>query len=146
MNYIIKSFEELSKKELYDLLRLRAEVFVVEQDCVYQDVDNKDYKAHHILGYNKQELVAYTRLFAPGDYFDKASIGRVVVKKSHRGSKLGHELMKASIKAVDSVYKTNSIELSAQEYLLEFYKSLGFNPIGDTYLEDGIHHRRMIKN
>ncbi len=103
MEFLIKSFDELTKKELYDLLRLRAEVFVVEQDCVYQDVDNKDQKAHHILGYDQKELVAYTRLFKPGSYFDKASIGRVVVKESHRGSKLGYELMEASIKAIVSI-------------------------------------------
>jgi ElaA protein len=146
MEFLIKSFDELSKKELYDLLSLRAEVFVVEQDCVYQDVDHKDQKAYHILGYKQEELVAYTRMFKPGAYFDKASIGRVVVKESHRGGRLGYELMNATIKAVADVFKTNRIELSAQEYLLEFYKNLGFNPIGESYLEDGIPHRRMIKD
>lgn len=146
MEFLIKSFDELSKKELYDLLSLRAEVFVVEQDCPYQDVDHKDQKAYHILGYKQEELVAYTRMFKPGDYFDKASIGRVVVKESHRGGRLGYQLMKATIKAVSDVFKTNRIELSAQEYLLEFYKNLGFNPIGESYLEDGIPHRRMIKD
>lgn len=146
MEFLIKSFDELSKKELYDLLSLRAEVFVVEQDCVYQDVDYKDQKAYHILGYKQEELVAYTRMFKPGAYFDKASIGRVVVKESHRGGRLGYELMNATIKAVADVFKTNTIELSAQEYLLEFYKNLGFNPIGESYLEDGIPHRRMIKD
>lgn len=146
MEFLIKSFDELSKKELYDLLSLRAEVFVVEQDCVYQDVDHKDQKAYHILGYKQEELVAYTRMFKPGAYFDKASIGRVVVKESHRGGRLGYELMNATIKAVADVFKTNTIELSAQEYLLEFYKNLGFNPIGESYLEDGIPHRRMIKD
>jgi len=86
MDFLIKSYSELTKEELYEMLRLRAEVFVVEQDCPYQDVDNKDQKAYHVLGYDQDHLVAYTRFFKAGDYFDKASIGRVVVKQSHRGS------------------------------------------------------------
>ncbi len=144
MDFLIKSYSELTKEALYEALRLRAEVFVVEQDCPYQDVDNKDQKAYHVLGYDSNHLVAYTRFFKAGDYFDKASIGRVVVKQSHRGSQLGYELMNATIKALKETFNTSSIEISAQEYLLEFYKNLGFNPIGPTYLEDGIPHRKMI--
>lgn len=145
MEYRIKTFDELSKIELYDLLRLRAEVFVVEQDCVYQDVDNKDQKAVHILGYIDNELIAYTRLFKPGDYFERASIGRVVVKESHRKLNLGNKLMKTSIQAVEDFFNTISIEISAQEYLRKFYTELGFNETGTPYLEDGIPHIRMIK-
>ncbi len=146
MDFLIKTYSELTKEELYQLLRLRAEVFVVEQDCPYQDVDNKDQKAYHVLGYDQGELVAYTRYFKAGDYFNKASIGRVVVKQSHRGTQLGYKLMNTTIKALTEKLNTSSIELSAQEYLLEFYKNLGFHPIGETYLEDGIPHRKMIKD
>lgn len=146
MEYRLKTFKELTKEELYELLRLRAEVFVVEQDCVYQDIDNKDHKAIHLLGYKDNELIAYTRVFKPGDYFSNASIGRVVVKESHRRSKLGNELMKATIKAVETKFNTTIIEISAQKYLLNFYSQLGFKAVGKPYLEDGIPHIRMIKN
>ena len=93
-----KSFKALNTKELYDLLQLRSEVFVVEQNCVYQDIDGKDQNALHILGYKHNNLVAYTRLFKPGDYFEEASIGRVIVKANQRQHKYGYDIMKASIK------------------------------------------------
>jgi len=92
----IKRFEALSLQELYSALELRSEVFVVEQNCVYQDIDNKDQKAFHVLGYLHNELVAYARLFRAGDYFEQASIGRVVVSPKHRNKAFGHDLMKIS--------------------------------------------------
>ena len=146
MEFEIKIFEELTKNQLYDLLQLRAEVFVVEQDCPYQDVDGKDAKALHILGYEERELIAYTRIFKPGDYFKNASIGRVVVKKSFRGSNYGKSLMNISIKAVNDHFKTDIIEISAQKYLLKFYNELSFKATGAEYLEDNIPHLRMIRN
>ena len=146
MELKIKKFEELTTDELYQLLCLRAEVFVVEQDCVYQDVDCKDQKAIHVLGYIDQQLVAYARLFKAGDYFDMASIGRVVVKKSYRRTSLGKELMTAAIKATTTIFNTATIAISAQEYLTNFYSEFGFKAIGESYLEDGIPHVRMIRN
>ena len=98
MNFIAKYFSELNTTELYKILQLRSEVFVVEQDCVYQDIDFKDQKALHIIGYKNNKIVAYTRIFKPGDYFDNASIGRVLVVASERKYGFGHELMKASIR------------------------------------------------
>jgi ElaA protein len=141
----IKSFSELTTQELYDVLQLRAEVFVVEQDCVYQDVDGKDKKALHICGYKNEKLVAYTRIFKPGDYFDEASIGRVVVRESERQFKYGYDIMTASISAIKAHYNETLIRISAQTYLKRFYNNLGFEEVGKEYLEDGIPHINMIK-
>ena len=145
MEIILKTFSELNTTELYNLLQLRAAVFVVEQDCVYQDLDGKDKKSWHVMGYESDELVAYTRIFAPGDYFEKASIGRVVVSPNHRGKSYGRNIMKASINIVEDLFGTHqSICISAQFYLLRFYNELGFHQVGETYLEDGIPHIKMI--
>lgn len=141
----VKLFKELTTVELYQILLLRSEVFVVEQNCVYQDVDNKDQKAYHIIGSQNNQIVAYTRIFKAGDYFDAASIGRVVVAKSERKYGFGVDIMKASIEAVATVFKTTTILISAQTYLKQFYMSLGFIEIGEGYLEDGIPHIKMVK-
>jgi ElaA protein len=142
----IKSFQELSTVELYDLLQIRSEVFVVEQDCVYQDLDGKDQKAFHILGYANNELVAYTRIFKSGDYFKEASIGRVVVAKNKRHLNYGIEIMRISISFIENELKKSSIKISAQSYLKNFYQKFGFKTIGEEYLEDGIPHMAMIKD
>lgn len=142
----IKTFNQLTLTTLYDLLQLRSEVFVVEQDCVYQDIDGKDKKALHVLGYKEEKLVAYTRLFKAGDYFEEASVGRVVVSENERKHKYGNDIMKASITAINSYYNTNTILISAQTYLKRFYNSLGFFEIGEEYLEDGIPHIKMKKS
>ncbi|MEY8849497.1 GNAT family N-acetyltransferase [Psychroserpens sp. XS_ASV72] len=142
----VKPYQDLSTKELYALLQLRSEVFVVEQDCVYQDIDGKDQKALHILGYKNGNLIAYSRVFAPGDYFKEASIGRVVVKASERKHQYGYDIMKASIKAIEKQFKETTIKVSAQTYLKRFYNTLGFFEVGEEYLEDGIPHVAMIKS
>lgn len=141
----VKTYQELSRDELYALLQLRAAVFVVEQDCVYQDVDGKDDKALHVLGFAANALVAYTRVFPPGAYFDQASIGRVVVQEKERANHYGYDVMKRSIQAVEEHYNTTTIKLSAQTYLKKFYNSLKFKAVGEEYLEDGIPHIAMIK-
>lgn len=145
MQVSIKTFDELSIHELYQILRLRSEVFVVEQVCVYQDVDNKDQKALHVIGLKEDEVVAYTRVFKPGDYFDNVSIGRVVVRQDQRKYGLGKQIMLATIAAIDQRFPNKPIEISAQSYLLKFYTDLGFSAFGEEYLEDGIPHRRMLK-
>ncbi|TBV28324.1 GNAT family N-acetyltransferase [Meridianimaribacter sp. CL38] len=139
-----KTFQELTTQELYDILQLRSEVFVVEQDCVYQDIDGKDQKALHVLGYKNNVVVAYTRIFKPGDYFEKASIGRVVVAKKERQHKYGYDIMEASIQAIKEHYNETDIKISAQCYLNKFYNNLGFKAIGEEYLEDGIPHIAMV--
>ena len=141
-----KTFSELTTSELYELLQLRSEVFVVEQDCVYQDIDGKDQKALHILGYKNEKLIAYTRLFKPGDYFKEASIGRVVVKKNERHHKYGYDIMKASIEAIKNNYNQTTIKISAQVYLKSFYNNLEFYEVGEEYLEDGIPHIAMVRS
>jgi ElaA protein len=146
INISIKLFSDLSTNELYDLLQLRSEIFVVEQDCVYQDLDGKDQKAIHILGLKNNKVVAYTRIFKAGDYLAQASIGRVLVKDRERKHGYGSDIMKASIKAIEERFGETSIALSAQTYLKRFYNSLGFIEKGGEYLEDGIPHVMMLKN
>lgn len=141
----VKGFNELNVHELYEILRLRSEVFVVEQNCVYQDIDSKDQEALHILGFSDDKLVAYTRCFKPGYYFEEAAIGRVIVAKSHRSYGFGHSIMEASQKAILDNYNTTHIKLSAQQYLIKFYQSHGYKSIGEGYLEDGIPHIAMLK-
>lgn len=145
MEVFIKTFNQLSTTELYQILQLRSEVFVVEQDCVYQDIDGKDTKALHVLGIIDQKIIAYTRCFQPGDYFREASIGRVVVAESQRKFKRGNQIMNSSIAAIEDHYNTTVIKISAQCYLNKFYTNLGFKAIGEEYLEDGIPHIAMIK-
>ncbi|MBO3115267.1 GNAT family N-acetyltransferase [Winogradskyella sp. DF17] len=144
LNIVTKSFNELNTDELYKLLQLRSEVFVVEQDCVYQDIDDKDQRALHILGFKDGSLVAYTRVFKPGDYFNEASIGRVVVEENERNHSYGYAIMKASIEAIKNKFKTLDIRISAQTYLTKFYNNLGFYKVGEEYLEDGIPHINML--
>lgn len=141
----IKSFEALSVAELYSVLQLRSEVFVVEQNCVYQDIDGKDVKALHLFGEYEGEIVAYARLFKPNDYFENASIGRVVVSQKYRDQKWGFELMQKAIKAIETHYNETKITISAQLYLQKFYESLGFVKTSDVYLEDDIEHIEMRK-
>jgi len=141
----VKKFDELHIKELYKLLQLRSEIFVVEQDCVYQDIDGNDEKALHVIGFKNDEVVAYTRIFKPGDYFENASIGRVAVRSDYRKYGYGKVIMQASIKAVEEKFTRNDIKISAQVYLTKFYNDLGFKAIGEGYLEDGIPHIAMIK-
>jgi len=139
----IKRFNELSLDELYESLQLRSEVFVVEQDCVYQDIDGKDQKALHLLGIYDGKVVAYTRLFGPGYYFDNASIGRVVISKAYRDRKWGHSLIQASVDGIKKHFNTGNITISAQLYLKKFYESHAFIQDGNEYPEDGIPHIRM---
>ncbi|MBC3759912.1 GNAT family N-acetyltransferase [Hyunsoonleella sp. SJ7] len=141
----VKTFSELTAEELYAILRLRSEVFVVEQDCVYQDIDGKDQNAIHILGFKADELVGYARAFKPGDYFEEASIGRVVVSKKERAFKYGYDMMYAAVEALEQNFKEKTIRLSAQCYLKGFYNKVGFEAVGEVYLEDGIPHVAMIK-
>lgn len=145
MKIQVKTFEELNLQELYQLLRLRSRVFVVEQDCVYQDIDGKDDKALHVLGYENDVLVAYTRIFSPGYYFAEAAIGRVVVDENSRKKAFGHDILKASVAAVEERFGTKQIKLSAQTYLTKFYEQHGFKQVGEGYLEDGIPHIAMVK-
>lgn len=146
IQFEIKAFKELSLQELYQILRLRSEVFVVEQNCVYQDIDGKDEKAIHVIGQYDGKIVAYTRLFKAGDYFANASIGRVVVDTNYRDRKWGHDLIRESISGIMDCFGKGAITISAQLYLKRFYESHGFVLVGETYLEDGIPHIEMLRD
>ena len=139
MIWEVKEWAELSTSEVENIFSLRSEVFVVEQDCVYQDIDGKDQKAKHVLGKKENEIVAYARIFKPGDYFKEASFGRAVVKKTERGKGIGDELVITSMKNISY----NEIKISAQSYLKNFYGKHGFVAKGEEYLEDGIPHTAM---
>ena len=145
MRWVLKKFNELSPDELYALLRLRAEVFVVEQTCAFQDLDNKDQPSYHLLGYWQDELVAYTRLVPPGISYPAASIGRVVTAPAHRKKGMGKKLMQVSIETAERIFDTRTLVIGAQCYLLDFYGSFGFVPSGEVYLEDGIEHIEMTR-
>lgn len=146
LKWKIRRFEALSVAELYDLLQLRSEVFVVEQNCVYQDIDGKDEKALHLIGEDNGQTVAYARLFKPKDYFDESSIGRVVVKPTYRDKKLGHILMREAIDAIKAEFNETKITISAQLYLKKFYESHGFIQTSEMYLEDDIPHIEMKRS
>jgi ElaA protein len=139
-------FAQLSPFELYDILALRQEVFIVEQNCPYQDCDGKDQQGWHLLGRDAEgRLVCYTRLLPPGvSYPGYASIGRVVSSPSVRGSGIGKELMRKSLEMCLHIFENQAIKIGAQSYLLRFYESLGFHSTGEEYLEDGIPHTKMV--
>ena len=146
MDIRIKTFDQLDVHELYAILALRSAVFVVEQECAYQDPDGKDPLALHVMGFHANQLVAYTRIFEAGVYAEHTSIGRVVVGPKARGRKLGYQIMEASLNAISERWGAEIVEVSAQAYLETFYNNLGFQGVGDGYLEDGIPHLRMIKS
>jgi ElaA protein len=144
----VKLFRELNSTELYKILQLRSQVFVVEQNCVYQDLDDKDLQSLHVICYHKNELVAYARCCPTNlSYKDASSIGRVVINSSHRGKKIAYSLMNKCIAICRKNYKSQSIIISAQLYLKNFYEKCGFITISDMYVEDGIPHIKMqLKN
>lgn len=145
MEFRTKKFKDLSLQELYRILQLRAEVFVVEQDCVYQDLDNKDQNSFHVIGWIDNQIEAYTRVIPPGDSYEGfASIGRVITSMKVRKHGHGKDLVNYSIKLCNEQFPNHQIKIGAQTYLLKFYNDLGFESIGEEYLEDGIPHILMI--
>ena len=148
MQWKTKTFDQLSLNEFHNILQLRIDVFVVEQNCPYPELDGKDKFAWHFFAVAEEDpekIIAYTRIFKPGDYYEQAAIGRVVVNPDFRGKDLGHELIRKSIEAVERLFKTKVIKIGAQTYLKNFYKSHGFSQTGEGYLEDGIPHIHMIR-
>ncbi len=149
MNWFVNEFNELSLNELYEILRLRSEVFIVEQNCVYQDNDNKDHKSIHLMLRSTDqtnELIAYSRILPPNISYDGyTSIGRVVTALTHRRKGLGHHIMNKSLDELDKRFKNVPIRIGAQLYLKTFYESYGFVGTSEPYLEDGIYHIEMTK-
>ncbi|MFT2008250.1 GNAT family N-acetyltransferase [Pontibacter sp. 13R65] len=142
---ICKPFQDLTPDELYDLLRLRSEVFVVEQNCVFLDLDNKDQQCHHLLLYQNNMLAATARLLPAGLYYTEMSIGRIVTSPAARGTGLGKELVREAIEACYQLFGHGPIKIGAQLYARKFYESFGFVQSSDVYDEDGIDHIEMIK-
>ncbi|MCA8829295.1 GNAT family N-acetyltransferase [Hymenobacter pini] len=147
LTWQLLSFANLTTTQLYALLQLRSEVFVVEQTCPFQDMDGQDQAALHLLGYAPDgQLAAYARLFAAGITYPEASIGRVVVSPRYRRYGLGRALLHEAIAAVEQQFGPQPIQIGAQQYLQTFYESFGFQQVGNGYLEDGIPHLHMIRS
>jgi ElaA protein len=147
LNWILKKFEALTPYELYDIMWLRNEVFVVEQNCVYQDADYKDQKGWHYMGVDEEgKLMAYVRLLPPGVSYEEPSIGRVLTNPAARGTGVGRVLMQQAIEQCKALFGDVPIKIGAQYYLLQFYSSLGFVQTSAIYLEDNIEHIEMIRN
>ena len=146
MEWICKKFNELTANELYAILQLRNEVFVVEQNCVFQDADDKDQYCHHVMGWKNHKLIAYTRIVPAGISYVETSIGRVVTSPKERGTGIGRELMQKSIEASNMLYGQVPIRIGAQLYLKKFYESFKFQKVGNIYMEDGIEHVEMLLN
>lgn len=143
--WYVKKFDDLSTLELHQILKARIDVFVVEQDCPYNEVDGDDPKAIHLWGELNNEIVAYCRIFEPGIKYEEASIGRVLTTINFRKHNLGKCLMRFAIQIVESRFRTSAIRISAQDYLLSFYSDLAFSSTAKSYLEDNIPHTEMIK-
>jgi ElaA protein len=141
-----KHFEELSVHELYAILRLRSEVFVVEQNCVFLEIDNKDQECFHLMGWNNDSLAAYARLVPQNVTFSYISIGRVVTSPAYRGKMAGKDLLAKSINCCEQIFGRQPIKIGAQLYLKRFYEQFGFRQTGDIYLEDNIEHIHMMRD
>lgn len=144
MKFEIKKFNELSILELYAILRLRVEIFVVEQDCPYQDLDNKDQSAYHLIVKDNNEIVGVLRILPEGVSYKEMAIGRLVVKKSHRGQGIALKMMSYAIDFIVNDLNKSKIRLSGQAYLIDFYQKLGFKRVSEVYLEDGINHYEFL--
>jgi ElaA protein len=144
MKWICKTFDDLTPHELYAILQLRNEVFVVEQNCVFQDADNKDQLCYHLAGWEENILIAYTRIVPAGISYGESSIGRVVVLPAARKNGAGKILMQKSMETLFSLFGNIPIKIGAQLYLKKFYESLGFQQTSDIYIEDGIDHIEML--
>ncbi len=145
MNWIYKSFEDLTAQELYDVLKLRQDVFIIEQDCIYEDMDGFDDISNHLLAYNSdQKLIAYLRLFEAGSKYRESSIGRIIVQNDFRNTGIGKELVRKGIQHCKVLSPNSDIKIEAQAHLLKFYSDLGFIQTSDIYPVDGIDHIEMI--
>lgn len=144
MDCFFKKFNELSPDELYGILQLRAEVFVVEQNCVYNDLDGRDRMAYHLFLKNDDEMVAALRILPEDVAFEDMAIGRLIVKRQYRGRKIAWKMMKKAIDYIINDLNKERIRLSGQAYLVEFYEGLGFHKVSDVYLEDGIDHFEFL--
>ena len=146
MQWILKKYKVLTLDEFHDILQLRTDVFVVEQNCPYPEIDGKDKIAFHFFAKDSTNtMVAYTRIFKAGDYYKEAAFGRVVVHTNFRNQKLGYLLVKKTIDSMIQLFGKTPIKIGAQTHLRNFYGSFGFTQVGEAYIEDGIPHIYMVK-
>lgn len=141
----LKTFNALTNSQLYQILNLRLQIFVIEQDCFYQDMDDKDQKALHFFKEENQKIIAYTRIFKPGDYYEEAAFGRVAVRESKRKIGLGHILINKTVEQIEKTFGKVPVKIGAQVYLKRFYEKHNFIKISEEYLEDGIPHIHMLR-
>ncbi|MFV1883173.1 MAG: GNAT family N-acetyltransferase [Balneola sp.] len=144
MTTLLAEFEKLTPAQLYDILKLRQDIFMIEQNCLYKDMDNSDSKAYHLLMYEGDVLAAYLRIFAPGIKYKEASIGRIVVSPDFRGGQLGKELIKSGISRTFELFEDTDIRIEAQAALKNYYKQFGFAEEGKVYVVDDIDHLQMV--
>ena len=144
MNWKLKKYKELNGEEIYKILKSRNKVFVVEQQCIYQDCDGKDENAYHLYLEDKNEIIAYLRILEKGISYDEASIGRVLVSENYRGKGISKEMLLRAINFIEQHLNETEIKISAQSYLVNFYRSLGFKEVSNEYLEDNIPHIDML--
>ena len=144
IKFKVKKFKALSVDELYDLLHLRQQIFVIEQNCIYLDADGIDKKCFHLLGFVNNKIVAYARIIPEGISYKTPSIGRVVIDEKHRGNKYAYKLMQKAIEVTIEKFNTKKVTISAQLYLKEFYQNLGFKTIGEVYLDCNLPHLKMV--
>lgn len=141
----IKTFDEFTVPELYAILKARIDVFVIEQNCPYPDLDNYDQKAVHIWAEENGDILAYCRIFDKGIKYDETSIGRVLTTEKARGRSLGKQLIQYAVETIENRFHTTAVRISAQDYLLRFYSGFGFEDTGKKYLEDDIPHTEMVR-
>jgi ElaA protein len=140
-----KPFNDLSADQMYTILCVRQEVFVLEQECLYLDADGKDRKSFHLMGFDDDKLVAYARIVEPGVSYTEVSMGRILTTKTARGNGAGIELMEVGLREIEKIYGKVPVRISAQTYLLNFYQKFGFESTGKEYLEDEIPHTEMLR-
>ncbi|TQR21489.1 GNAT family N-acetyltransferase [Psychrobacillus vulpis] len=145
MTWKLLKFDEFDVRRLYEVLKLRVDVFVVEQNCAYPELDSYDEKSLHLMYIEEDEVVAYCRLIPDGDKYDKCSIGRVIIKQKARGTGMARKLMHRAIDEAENAWNVDTIKLSAQSHLQDFYGSIGFIKNSEEYDEDGIPHVDMIR-
>ncbi len=149
MKFFVKTFNELTLNEFHEILQLRINVFVVEQNCAYPELDNKDKIALHLFTFDEkipEKVIAYTRIFKPGDYYEESAFGRVVVHPDYRKKELGYKLIEETISVIENNFNNSKIKIGAQTYLKKFYESFDFKQVGVEYIEDGIPHIYMVRN
>ena len=145
LQWDIHKFEDLNARQLHDILKLRQDVFIIEQDCMYTDIDGNDPHALHLIGYQEHQLIAYARIFEPGKKYTEASVGRIVIGADARNLGLGKVLVKRANDYCDRMYSNEGIRIEAQAHLIGFYSELGYRTVGDIYGVDGIEHIQMVR-